>query len=1733
MLAFRWLSANVFAKLQIDASVDAVNWFHRSIEANRNYPIAHFGLATALALLGSLDDARAGRSPRCRSGKLLVGRLDWHRCGGHPPTPATQSCIVCERRMSTVLTRSSGFLNQVVWAIVNDVPMPGPKALDLKHHHVFLASPGDVEDERKAVRAFFESYSRIHGTPRGLSFDVVDWENYSTAGVGRPQELITRQTFERFRESLVLVIGIMDQRLGSPSGVKESGTVEEYECAVGNYRQFGFPEVKWFFRNRKKLEFAADDPEAALAQWSKVKAFRKRVEQEKSVYSRSYADLTGFHKLLEEDLGQWLGSPDRPWFAGAAPQPAGGREDWPQAVVEGLFGDLDKSFLNHMRAGEEISPAQARARYVPGVLSLRGARGGAGEGGGAASRRTSVTEGPLADFLNAGETRLLVVSPGGGGKTTMLRQAAAEGAKRALEDPEAPVFLYVRLASFDRDKNGFEGLLALLGVAAGLDRERFESCWREAPRTMTILLDGLNEAPREFRSTCARAIGTLLQNSRSGHSYVITSRPGSELEAMSADPTESLGLRVAELMKFEPSQVEQYLEAQGLSDLRDRITGQLKGLAENPFLLWALTRTLAMTRASAPNNRGSLFTALVDRYIFEQREGRKPPPRPTQYNYLWVKKPVLAALALKMIEDGVVELAEDQALWQFVAKQLLDLEQKHYRALPLEPETFMPKDYAAASILSEVVNNGVVIRDGGRLRFMHESVQEYFAAVRLKDAPPEDLVRRAPGLQLAALEARGPMFEALVTWAGLARQEQVAELATKLVESHPLLAAHLAAESKLATPEVATLRQRFLALTDSQHEGWRELGALGLAVLPSTDSGIVARLIKVLEDRSVSESAERALGKLPAEVTVPALAKTWIQDAETRRDRLIRMLRKLVSKHQHLIAQSILAIWNSDAALQARAAELVARIDQKSWSDYEQRPKLQQTLLVLSAEAELAQNVSLSSALDALRRRAGEFNLPPEELFGPDFQDSLLRWSDQRKTREELAAGYVLKTDEELQIIWRDGGVDERAAALDVLVERRSVFAVEPVVRLAIGHPVEKWLDALDSLPRKEVRQQLAAQMETSKGDELKSARQLAILVEDPPKPESVAAILQNSDEDMRAMAIRSARRLGPAGIDLIIRDLGQESKGKVIEAGLRALAESGGSAAMVYLLDLLVDRASRQHWPSGRDELQVEVGESSYRIVDGWEALIHTLLVNAGTTGRILERLTVLQARGEALHSWGVLHEARRLLPEPKAVELLRSMAVSDAEELRNWALWSLARSGYEDAWRELLGAEMDAQPQAPVLTRDVARNLEATVGDPARRAMMVDTCRTILRSALTGPDWKRKSFAVQLSAELPGGLSEDWRNTAMQAALDLTKSEDPSLRATAIPALRRFGEDREDRILKIILCDPDKKVRRIANESIATKTIEARFWSALLEGDAVAAHRIAEVAASKQGDEMRKAAREMIVRGSRDQFVAAVQALAVLRPQYDPGEEWTELSRLAGQGFARNGVEETWNQFTGNAGLLDEDHADFVVDLLGELGAALPDNMQIVDQAAKIWPNLLKIPALGILTEIEGHHKEQAISRIQALDEEFREKVSRRWLAERWADVDRYDNAIREYRAAIQSDPQDGLAYFGLAWYLFLTGELDPSLESSRRAVELLRGEAVAFFNMGLALLAGGSGGAAEDAYRRGLATAKRQPGPRQVIEGALSDFPLLSKYPKADAEAARKIQEWLTDQCGRLEG
>ncbi|MCP1768242.1 tetratricopeptide repeat protein [Bradyrhizobium japonicum] len=56
---YRWLHWIGFAKSMLGADAEAVAWLRRSIEANRNNPLAYFQLGAALVLIQKPDEARA------------------------------------------------------------------------------------------------------------------------------------------------------------------------------------------------------------------------------------------------------------------------------------------------------------------------------------------------------------------------------------------------------------------------------------------------------------------------------------------------------------------------------------------------------------------------------------------------------------------------------------------------------------------------------------------------------------------------------------------------------------------------------------------------------------------------------------------------------------------------------------------------------------------------------------------------------------------------------------------------------------------------------------------------------------------------------------------------------------------------------------------------------------------------------------------------------------------------------------------------------------------------------------------------------------------------------------------------------------------------------------------------------------------------------------------------------------------------------------------------------------------------------------------------------------------------------------------------------------------------------------------------------------------------------------------------------------------------------------------
>ncbi|HEY6898772.1 MAG TPA: HEAT repeat domain-containing protein [Rhodocyclaceae bacterium] len=419
---------------------------------------------------------------------------------------------------------------------------PTPKHLN--QYHVFLASPGDVGMERQYVRKFFEDFNRHTAHIWRARFEVVDWENYSTIGVGRPQELITQQTLEKYRDSLALVIGVMSQRFGSPTGKAESGTEEEFNWAMESHSASGFPEIKWFFRTVDKLELPSDpdEAEAALEQWKKVRAFRKRMQDlNNPVFYAEYPSSAGFAAAFAHDLNQWLADPARPWAAeltahgvatgGMLALPTGFDAERYRAAILGRFDKLNfemldttGAFYSGVRLWNIFVPQSAREchEYNPRLLEIPKEHQRrlleAGEITAkqleeaerqADQQRQKYFQQPLRPILDVMDValhassagvgrKLVILGDPGSGKSSLIRYLALRwaGITEATVRDTQPIPLVVDLGAYGRWRcDGRKDFIRFLEEAP---------VWHEWPRGLlgnliskparvVLLLDGLDE----------------------------------------------------------------------------------------------------------------------------------------------------------------------------------------------------------------------------------------------------------------------------------------------------------------------------------------------------------------------------------------------------------------------------------------------------------------------------------------------------------------------------------------------------------------------------------------------------------------------------------------------------------------------------------------------------------------------------------------------------------------------------------------------------------------------------------------------------------------------------------------------------------------------------------------------------------------------------------------------------------------------------------------------------------------------------------------------------------------------------------------------------------------------------------------------------------------------------------------------------------------------------------------
>jgi hypothetical protein len=166
---------------------------------------------------------------------------------------------------------------------------------------VFLASPGDVAKERRYVHQEIDELNRTIASARGLVLQVVSWENNAFPGYGMDaQARLNAQIAEMAKYSLF--VGIMWNRLGTPTPRAESGTVEEFERAVAAFAQCGQSTIWFYFREAP----AKLDTDEELEQRKKVLAFKKRVQANGMPWS--YKIPSDFRSKFRNQMILWLNS---------------------------------------------------------------------------------------------------------------------------------------------------------------------------------------------------------------------------------------------------------------------------------------------------------------------------------------------------------------------------------------------------------------------------------------------------------------------------------------------------------------------------------------------------------------------------------------------------------------------------------------------------------------------------------------------------------------------------------------------------------------------------------------------------------------------------------------------------------------------------------------------------------------------------------------------------------------------------------------------------------------------------------------------------------------------------------------------------------------------------------------------------------------------------------------------------------------------------------------------------------------------------------------------------------------------------------------------------------------------------------------------------------------------------------------------------------------------------------
>jgi hypothetical protein len=154
---------------------------------------------------------------------------------------------------------------------------------------VMIASPSDISSERGIVRDVLHEWNVVHSEDKKIVLMPIGWDTHAHPAMGdRPQEIINKDVLA----GCDLLVAVFWTRIGSPTGVSASGTVEE----IDEHLKSGKPAMVYFSAAPVRPD-SVDD-----AQYKALREFRS--ECEKRGLIETYDSLGEFRENFVRQLAQ-------------------------------------------------------------------------------------------------------------------------------------------------------------------------------------------------------------------------------------------------------------------------------------------------------------------------------------------------------------------------------------------------------------------------------------------------------------------------------------------------------------------------------------------------------------------------------------------------------------------------------------------------------------------------------------------------------------------------------------------------------------------------------------------------------------------------------------------------------------------------------------------------------------------------------------------------------------------------------------------------------------------------------------------------------------------------------------------------------------------------------------------------------------------------------------------------------------------------------------------------------------------------------------------------------------------------------------------------------------------------------------------------------------------------------------------------------------------------------------